>query len=366
MEKIIKYVVGIDVAKDKFDVCLMSVNSEIESKVKATRKFGNTVAGFKEFIAWINKHNKDQSQVQLLMEATGVYHENLAITLVSKGLTVFVVLPNKSKRYMQALGLKTKNDSVDAKGLALMCISHQFKKWKPICKYYYELRLLTRHYQRIQELRTSFKNQLHALEYSGYDSKIVIKQLKQSVKTIEKQLLDLKKDLAKHIASNHEVHKKSENLRTIKGVDTLTIATILAETNGFELFNNQSQLVSYAGYDVVENQSGNRVGKTKISKKGSNRIRRILHMPALVTVKYEEKIFKNLYTRVYEKSKIKMKGYVAVQKKLLIVMYTLWKNETVYNPMHEEIQTSRDDETKPSFLLNSEGEKVVQLKVALH
>ena len=50
-------------------------------------------------------------------------------------------------------------------------------------------------------------------------------------------------------------------------------------------FANQRQLVSYAagppgGYDVVENQSGNRSGKTRISKKGNSRIRRILHLPA--------------------------------------------------------------------------------------
>ncbi len=33
-----------------------------------------------------------------------------------------------------------------------------------------------------------------------------------------------------------------------KGLDTLSVATILAETNGFELINNIRQLVSYTGY----------------------------------------------------------------------------------------------------------------------
>ena len=80
----------------------------------------------------------------------------------------------------------------------------------------------------------------------------------------------------------------------LKGLGILTIATILAETNGFDLFKNYKQLVSYAGFDVVESQSGARIGKTKISKKGNSRIRRALHMPSLVVITYKEKpFFKN-------------------------------------------------------------------------
>mgnify|MGYP000961798970 CR=1 FL=1 len=44
----------------------------------------------------------------------------------------------------------------------------------------------------------------------------------------------------------------------------LTVAKILAETDGLELFENSKQLVSYAGYDVDENCSGKHKGKTKI------------------------------------------------------------------------------------------------------
>jgi len=99
---------------------------------------------------------------------------------------------------------------------------------------------------------------------------------------------------------------------------------IVAETNGFTAFENIAQLVSYAGYDVVENQSGKRSGK-KISKKGNHRIRRYLHFPAFNMIKYEVAPFKNLYERVYEKSKIKMKAYTAVQKKLLEYVYALEK-----------------------------------------
>lgn len=357
MEQLIKYSIGVDGAKDKFDVCLMSVDTSLNSKVKASKKFSNTPAGFKEFLLWIRKHCKEAVLVQVLMEATGVYHEKLAIWLTDQELEVFVVLPNKARKYMQALGLKTKNDTVDAKGLALMCIQHKFEAWKPIGKYNYELRSLTRHYQSTQELKTVYMNQLHALEHSGYPSKTVSMQLKKSITLFEKQVKAIKKAIAGHIESNEEVKRKTGYLCMIKGVDMLTAAVIIAETNGFELFGSQSQLVSYAGYDVVENQSGNHIGKTRISKKGNSRIRRALHMPALSAVRYKEPSFHRLYERVYEKTKIKMKGYVAVQKKILIVLYSLWKNDVPYSRAYEEKIISGNDEAKAPLSVFSERER---------
>ena len=144
--------------------------------------------------------------------------------------------------------------------------------------------------------------------------------------------------------------KKFADICKIKGLGLQSLAVIIAETNGFAAFKNVSQLVSYAGYDVVENQSGNRIGKTKISKKGNSHIRRCLHFPAFNMIKYEVAPFKNLYERIYEISKIKMKGYTAVQKKLLIVIYTLWKKDEAFDPKHQN-QASREVELEPSFAL---------------
>jgi transposase len=132
-----------------------------------------------------------------------------------------------------------------------------------------------------------------------------------------------------------------ERLTAIKGLALLSVAVLIAETNGFENFVNQRQLVSYAGYDVVENQSGNRSGKTRISKKGNSRIRRILHMPAFNAVRFGDPTCQALYERVYQKTNTKMKAYVAVQKKLLLLAYGLWRSQTTYDPMHS-IQTKKE------------------------
>ncbi|HUM45934.1 MAG TPA: IS110 family transposase [Chitinophagales bacterium] len=358
MSDFIKYALGIDASKDKVDACLLIVDLKQDSKIKAQHKFPNTLTGFKDLHVWCKKHCKQAIPLQILMEATGVYYEKLAIYLVDHGYSVSVVLPNKARKYMQSLGLKSKNDSIDAKGLALMCSQQKFDSWQPLSKYYYELRQLTRHHQSMQESKTSIANQLHALQHSAYASKEVTKQLKKTIDLFDKQIEQIKLAIIKHIGNDETVNRKVKNICKIKGIDVLSVATVLAETNGFTLFKNIGQVVSYAGYDVVENQSGTHTGKTRISKKGNSRIRRILHMPAFNVVRYEQRPFANLYERVYEKTKIKMKAYVAVQKKLLVMIYTLWEKEEAYQADFKN--TSGNVESKALFPL---GEGEVKLSI---
>src|SRR5690606_10806618 len=130
-----------------------------------------------------------------------------------------------------------------------------------------------------------------------------------------KQIDAIGKAIEKHIMSNPVVAKKVAGICLIKGLGVLTVAVRIAETNGFILFKNARQLVSYAGYDTIENQSGNHIGKTKISKKGNSKIRRAMHLPAFNVVRYKENPFADLYKRTLSKHSIKMKSYVAVQKK---------------------------------------------------
>lgn len=332
----LKYSVGLDVSSKKIDgsICVIDQNQQVQFKSKIT--FNNTVSGFKNLDSWITKWHKDMDlPLVVCMEATGVYHENCALYLFEKGYKLSIVLPNKAKKYLECLGLKSKNDSIDARGLAQMGAEQCLSLWQPLGRYYYELRHYTRQHQNIQELKTVISNQIHALEHSMYRSDLLIDQLKSTLVLFNSQLKELDKKMKLHLKSDIVVYQKCLNILAMKGLGYLTIATLIAETNGFELFENYKQLVSYAGYDVVEAQSGTRVGKTKISKKGNSRIRRALHMPSLVVITCKEKPFLDLYNRTFEKHAIKMKSYVAVQKKLLVMVYHLWKKNERYDPDYQ-------------------------------
>lgn len=330
--KNLKYAIGIDVSMKDFACCLSVINDEQEVKIKATHKFNNTPTGCKQLLDWVNRHSKEELPTVYVMEATGVYHEQLAWFLASSKKSVSILLPNKAKNFLRANGAKSKNDNIDAKGLAQIGAEKKLELWAPPSEQLYTLKAYTRHHQSVTEMLTAMNNQLHSIRHSQFQSKDIIKHLQKSIKLFKKQLIELEDAIDKIIKADTVLNNHYQNIGAIKGVGLISFAVIAAETNGFILFENAASLVSYAGYDVVENQSGKHNGRTRISKKGNSRIRRILHMPALCAVRDDQPQFKKLYERVFERTKIKMKGYVAVQRKLLETMYYLWKKSEQYDP----------------------------------
>ncbi len=177
-----------------------------------------------------------------------------------------VILPQKAKYYIKALGIKTKTDSVDAQALATMVCQQHLPAWKPIGEAMYKLRQLTRQNIYLQELRSQLRNQLLATELSMFVSKEVKKHLEKLIKEVKKQVDDCYLLIEQSIESNPEWERKVAQVCAIKGVGLLTVANLISETNEFEMFENQRQLVSYAGYDVVQNQRVSERAKHALAK----------------------------------------------------------------------------------------------------
>ena len=348
MTSFLRYCVGLDISKDSLQVCLSVIDSTGRVTVKATTKVINKPVGFSALINWVIRHRKLDLPTTYLMESTGVYHEAVAWYLHQQDHSVSILLPNKAKHYLKSLGYKSKNDKIDAQGLSRMGLEQQLPVWKPLSKNLYALRLLTRQHQRLQELKTQSTNQQHALEQSAFDSRFIDKQLTKLVSVYEAQIDALETAIKELMDEDPILKPRVERLIAIKGLALLSVAVLVAETNGFEGFTNQRHLVSYAGYDIVENQSGNHSGKTRISKKGNSRLRRILHMPAFNAVRFNEPTCKALYDRVYERTHIKMKAYVAVQKRLLLMAYALWRHEVKYDPEYLATRASKDKKIVPA------------------
>lgn len=148
---------------------------------------------------------------------------------------------------------------------------------------------------------------------------------------LQKQINQIEKDI--DLVNEHPwLQKKVNNICSIKGIGIVTVITIIAETTGFNLIRNSKQLVCFAGYDIVVKDSGISVkSKPRISHKGNKYIRSALYCPAITAVKHDTP-FNNFYNRLYNKSNIKIKAYVAIQRKLLVLIYSLWKKDEEYNP----------------------------------
>jgi transposase len=346
----VKYCLGNDISKDEMKVCFSQLDGQQHVSIKGSRAFSNNLRGWKALQTWIGKFRKHaETPFVIVVEATGVYYEGFAYYFKEQGFDLHVVLPNKSKHYAKSLNIKTKNDVVDARLLAQMGLERQLSVWKGMDSNILKIKQLCRQRTALQETRTMVSNQLHAHTHAYNPLKLVVNQMQKHLEFLDKQIKALEAEVTTICASNAQLQQKVDNICTIKGMGIMTALVVIAETNGFDLIENKAQLVSYAGYDVVENQSGTSLkGKTRISKKGNSHIRRALYFPALSAAKHEPKL-QNLYERIHEKNpKTKMIGAIAVQRKLLVLIYTLYKKNESYDPMFENrktepLQKSRQD-----------------------
>lgn len=343
----IKQNVGVDISKDSFKVCFYQLLDNHQKRIKASRGFKNTLSGFKEFEKWTGKKREAAKDVHITLEATGVYHENLVYFLHKSGHSVHLLLANQAKAYAKSLNLRSKTDKVDAKMLGQMGIERDLQQWQPSSPEMRTLRQLTRARVGMLEEKTALSNRKHALGHSFEADERSIGWLDQRLQLLADQVKEVEKEIEQVVKGDETLREKTKNICTVKGLGLMTVATIIAETDGFSLFTNRRQLISYAGYDVVQRESGSSVkGKTKISKKGNRHIRRALYFPAISTVKYEPH-FKQLFERVRDRSSIKMKGYVAVQRKILLLIYALYKSDRPYDPDYLKKQNGKKEKENP-------------------
>ena len=169
---------------------------------------------------------------------------------------------------MKTLSVKTVTDKVSAQVLAQMGLERKLEAWQPPQKMYNELRQLTRERDQLVGEQSQVKNKLHAEKSGAWPNKQSIKRMQQRIRVLSKQMEEIENEIAAMIEKDACLKEKIRKVCTIKGVGQLTAVTVIAETNGFNLIRNKKQLVSYAGLDVIEKQSGISVkAKTRIDRK---------------------------------------------------------------------------------------------------
>jgi transposase len=334
MRKILKQVAGIDVAQKELVVSLGRLWDDLSTEIYANKTFRNDPKGFMELIGWINKLTEQQVATRYVMEATGVYHEKLVYFLAEKGHDISVVLPNKISNYVRTLEIKTITDKSCSEAIARFGLERKLDNWKQPTPIFKKIRQLTRERDQVIGHRTMIKNQLHAEQSEAEPNKSSVARLKKQIQFFTQQEHEIRAELEALIKQDKQVSESVKLICSLPGIGTLTAATVLAETNGFELIRNKRQLASYAGLDVKEKQSGTSVkGKPRISKKGNKYLRKAMHLPALAAIRSDER-FKAVFARLVARHGIKMKAAVAIQRKLLEMTYIVYKTNKPYDKQY--------------------------------
>lgn len=331
MKQILKQVAGIDVAQDELVVTFGSLYNDFSINLSAYKVFKNTAKGIESFIEWVNKLKSGEVQVHFVMEATGVYHQKLAYHLYGAGYNLSIILPNKISSYMKTLDIKTITDRTCSQAIARFGLERNLDLWKKPDSVYKQLQQLTRERDQIVQERVVIKNQIHAEQIEAEPNSKSLERMQTRIALLNSQEDEIKDEIEKLVADYPKIKEVVDRICTIPGVGKLTAVIVLAETNGFELIRNKRQLTSYAGFDVKEKQSGTSVkGKPRISKRGNKNLRKSLYLPSLSSVKWDEN-FKAIYAGLVSRHGIKMKALIAVQRRLLELIYVLYKNETTYD-----------------------------------
>jgi len=334
---ILKQTVGIDVSYKTFDARFGTTNTQQQITLSPSKSFNNSLAGFKLFLRWLKKYIlSDDIPLVFVMEATGVYYEHLAHFLFQHNYQVAVILPNKIRNYAKSLESKSKTDPLDAAVITRFGLERQLSLWTPPSDNIKVLRNLCREYHCLNANCTQIKNQLHALKSSFKPHRESFKRKTQLLKFLQRQIALIQKELRALVKSEPQLAQHLKNIKTAKGLGDITILTVLAETRCFQLVTNLKQLTSYAGFDIVFNDSGLKKGKTSISKKGNTFIRKALFMPALSACRANPQL-KAFYQRLVAKGKNKKLAIIAVARKLLLLIYTLWKTNSPYVPDYNPV-----------------------------
>ncbi len=329
---ILKQIIGIDISMNTFNARFGTTNTKQHIVLSPDQVFDNTPLGFKQLLQWILSLGLSADiPLIFVMEATGIYYQQLAYFLVENNYSVAVVLPNKIKHYCRSLSSKSKTDPLDAAAITRFGLERELGLWTPPTDTLKALHSLTREYHALKETITEIKNQCHALRSSFQPLKSTLKRKKHLIATLEKQVLQVEKELHTLIDADAVLAERVPNICTVKGIGFMTVVSVLAETQCFKLVTKQKQLASYAGYDIVFNDSGLKKGRTSISKKGNRYLRNAVFMPALAACRFNP-VMKEFYQRLIAKGKNKKLALIAVARKLLLLIYTLWKNNSTFDP----------------------------------
>lgn len=150
--------------------------------------------------------------------------------------------------------------------------------------------------------------------------KFLIGQIESIEKNLEQQLIET---------------GISDYLLSIKGVGIITAAGLLGEIGDPYRFASWKQIRKLAGYNLVEDSSGERKGRMVISKRGRSQLRNILYKIALGLITNNQE-FKSLYGYLLTRKQNPLKkkqALVAIAMKFLKIFLALVKNQERYNPV---------------------------------
>lgn len=312
---------GVDIAKLKFNACLINTSGKLKHKV-----FPNTPAGFEHLLEWLLRQGVRRAHACL--EATGTYSEPLALFLIEAGHRVSLINPAAIKAFAASRLSRTKTDRVDAELIARFTKAQEPPAWVPPAKEVRELQALVRRLEALIEMRVAEENRLS----SGITVGVVRESLEEHLSYLNEQIKRCQGLVRDHINNHPGLKRQRQLLDSIPGVAETTAALLLSEITDIKQYRSARQVAAYAGLVPRERQSGTSVrGRTRLSKIGNARLRRALYFPAITALRCSS-FFQAWAEGLRQRGKCKMSVIGAAMRKLIHLAYGVLKTGQPFDP----------------------------------
>jgi len=305
---------GIDVAKDHLDLALRN-----DDNVQ-TDCFDNTASGIDELTERLIEANPER----VVVEATGGYERPACAALAGAGLPVALVNPRQTRDFAKATGRLAKTDAIDAGVLALFAERIRPEVRDLASEEQQAFSALVARRRQLLKMRTAEQNRLRAAP-----SEAVAQSIEAVLAALEEQINEADNRLGEAVKNSPMWKQKADLLESVPGVGETTAQALIGELPELGTANRQ-EIAKLVGVAPLNCDSGRRRGQ-RTTWGGRASVRRTLYMATLVATQYNDRI-RAFYHRLLDRGKAKKKALVASMRKLLVILNTMIKNGTTWNP----------------------------------
>jgi transposase len=323
-----KHWLSIDVAKLKLAVALQVSGHQRPFE----RELDNDAKGLIRLVQWLEERGCQLNQLTVVMEATGVYHENVAQLLHQGGCRVIIANPRRVRDYAAGIGLLHKTDKVDSRALLRYGKekADELVAWTPPPPEVHTLRAL---YARLAALQEDLQREENRRQQAliSQEPALVLQSLTVSVQRLQQDCRQLQRAIEDHFDQHPPLKQQRELLQSIPSIGAVSGDLLLCLLLSHQ-FHSARQAAAFCGLIPRTHQSGSSVHKRgKLTKQGDSFLRAKLYMPAVVALKHNPALRK-IYDDLLQAGKCKLSALCALMRRLIHIAYGVIKHQRPYNP----------------------------------
>jgi transposase len=325
-----KIVIGIDVSKEKLDLCL-----QLGEKPSKDWELSNTTPAIKSSLKTLLKElSCETSEVLVCAEHTGQYTYPLCCACDELGLYLWLENPAQLKHSSGVV--RGKNDRMDARKIAAYAYRFQDKarafslpekNIASLKQLISERDMYIGDKAKYQGQFTDQKRFMNPQDYQRKSARLkkLMTGLEESIAIIEQEIQDL-------IDNDDTLSNQHKLLCSVDGIGERTALKMIVATNAFRDFDDHRKFSCHAGVAPFQYTSGSSIrSKNRVSNRADKSIKSLLHMAAMVVAtRQKEGELRDYYQRKVEEGKNKMAVLNAVRAKLIARMFAVIKNNRPY------------------------------------